>query len=161
MRFLWLMLLLPSVAFASGDQWKQVGKGEMHKLFWHVYDTTLTTPNGNYDPNKPYALENHYHMDFTAEELAERSIDEMRRHAAFSENKADAWRAALSKLWPDVKDGDRIRAVATPNKKVTFYHNGTHVGEVADASFVKPFMDIWLGENSSEPELRNALLRTE
>ena len=34
-------------------------------------------------------------------------------------------------------------------------------GDVRDPDFVKPFMDIWLGENTSEPELRAALLNAQ
>ena len=159
----WLMawlVLLPSVAIAS-DGWKQVGKGEMHMLFWHVYDTTLTSPNGIYDVQQPYALENLYHMDFTANELAERSIEEMRHHATFDDAQAASWREALVALWPDIREGDKVRAVAIPNRHVRFYVNDAHVGDVNDPTFVRPFMDIWLGENTSEPSLRSQLLSSE
>lgn len=153
-----LCMLLPSVAMASSAEWELVGKGEMHKLFWHVYDTELKTENGVYDPAKPYKLENTYHMDFTAKELAEKSIEEMHRHAEFTDAQAANWQTQLEALWPDVKEGDRIGAVATPNKQVEFFHNARKVGAISDPDFVEPFMDIWLGKNTSEPDLRAALL---
>lgn len=157
-RVLLLIICMPTIALATSAEWKLVGKGEMHKLFWHVYDTSLKTPTGSYDPSKPYALENTYHMDFSDVELAERSIKEMRLHAEFTDAQAADWLAQLVALWPDVNEGDRIRAKAFPGERVMFYHNATRLGSIDDAAFVKPFMDIWLGENSSEPDLRNALL---
>lgn len=161
MRFVTLVTLLfmPLLSWADTASWKVVGSGEMHQLFWHVYNTTLTTPSGVYDPAKPYALENHYFMNFTAKELAERSIKEMRRHATFSDTQAAQWQQQLEAIWPDVKEGDRIRAIAIPSKKITFLHNGNQVGDIDDKQFVKPFMDIWLGENTSEPTLRLQLLQ--
>ena len=159
MKYLFLLcLFIPSIAMAGSAEWKQVGKGEMHKLFWHVYDTELKTANGVYDPAKPYKLENHYHMDFTAAELAERSIKEMHRHAEFTDAQGAAWQKQLEVVWPDIKEGDRIGALAMPNKQVVFFHNARKLGVIADPAFVKPFMDIWLGKNTSEPELRAALL---
>jgi hypothetical protein len=160
MRLILILLLCPAIVFANNPDWKLVGTGEMHKLLWHVYDTKLTTANGAYDPSKPYQLENTYHMDFTAKELAERSIGEMRRHGTFSDAQARRWQSELVALWPDVQEGDRIAAKAVPGKKVVFYHNGTELGAISDAIFVELFMAIWLGENTSEPELRAALLGT-
>jgi len=156
-KLLLLWLLFPAMAFA-GDDWKLVGKGEMHKLFWHVYDSALYSRDGTYNPEKPYALENTYHMDFTDAELADRSIDEIRAAQTISEPQAKLWRKLLVDLWPDVKEGDVIRAEAMPNEAVHFYYNGKPVGTINDARFVRPFMDIWLGKHSSEPALRNALV---
>ncbi len=151
-----LLLLLPCIAHA--ESWELVGKGEMHKLFWHVYDSALYSKDGTYNPNKPYALENTYRMDFTDTELADRTIEEMRSAHNISDAQAKLWRHLLVELWPNVKEGDVIRAKAIPKTSVQFFLNGKKLGVIADAQFVQPFMDIWLGEKSSEPELRNALI---
>lgn len=157
MKYAWILFLLVPL-HAHATEWKLVGKGEMHKLFWHVYDTALYTPSGSYNPNEPYALENTYHMDFIPEELADRTIDEMKHQMQMSEAQETAWRNKLIEIWPTVKEGDVIRAEATPKKQVVFYHNRKHVGTISDPQFVAPFMDIWLGERTTEPGLRTAIL---
>jgi len=61
-------------------------------------------------------------------------------------------------LFPDVKSGDRITGVNQPDTGAVFWINGRLLGEVRDPAFAKQFFGIWLSPQTSEPQLRRALL---
>ena len=158
-RVLFALLMAPTIAFAAAPAgMQQVGKGSLNKLFFHVYDATLYAPGGKYDPTKKHALELTYQMDFDAEEIIDRSINEIRHAQAVSPEQESQWRKALATLIPDVKEGDRIRASATPGKSIMFAHNDKATGTLTDKTLLDPFMHIWLGSKTSEPALRKKLL---
>jgi hypothetical protein len=71
---------------------------------------------------------------------------------------AERWQAQLTAALPDIRRGDRLAGVHRPGQGVSFFHNGRLTGEVADATFARLFFAIWLGEATSAPELRQALI---
>jgi len=64
-------------------------------------------------------------------------------------------------LFPDVKAGDVITGVHQPAMGVVFWCNGRLLGEVRDPLFARLFFGIWLSPQTSEPQLRSALLALE
>ena len=70
---------------------------------------------------------------------------------------ARVWLTALQEVLPDVAAGDRITALHPPGG-VAFWHQGRRIGGMGDVAFGTKFFGIWLGEATSEPKLRNALL---
>lgn len=157
-RLLLTAMLVPSLAFAAAPAgMEKVGSASLHKLVFHVYDATLYAPGGAYDPAKKHALELTYQMDFTSKEIVDRSIQEIRHAQSVSPEQEKQWREELGKVIPDVKDGDRIRALATPGKSIEFSHNEKTIGTLTDKTLVDPFMNIWLGPKTNEPSLRKKL----
>lgn len=158
-HLMFTLALIPTIAAAAAPAGMQkVGEASLHKLFFHVYDATLYAPGGKFDPAKKYALELTYQMDFTSAEIIDRSIDEIRHAQPVSAGQEQQWRDALAKVIPDVKDGDRIRALATPGKSIVFAHNEKTTGTMTDKTLVEPFMNIWLGDKTNEPTLRKKLI---
>ena len=104
------------------------------------------------------ALELQYLRGFKGREIAQRSIDEMRRQANFGEAKAQTWLQAMSNAFPDVANGDRLLGLYLPGRGARFYANGRLTAEIMDAEFAQLFFGIWLSERTSEPRLRLALL---
>ena len=107
------------------------------------------------------ALELHYLRDFSAKDIARRSLEEMRRQASIPEAQATQWEAALRQAFPDVKAGDRITGIYRPegpDAGARFLTNGQATGELRDAAFARLFFGIWLSPKTSEPALRQALL---
>lgn len=45
-----------------------------------------------------------------------------------------------------------------PTTGAVFWSNGRLLGEVRDRAFAKQFFGIWLSRQTSEPQLRSALL---
>lgn len=137
---------------------KKVGQGTLSYLLVDPYDAAFWSADGSANLNQPHAVEIHYRMGFSSEDLAERSVEEMNRIKDFPADLDAKWQQEMQRIFPDVKKGDRIRAAAFPEKKVVFFHNGKPTGEVTDPEFSRAFTAIWVGANTSEPELRAKLL---
>ncbi len=105
-----------------------------------------------------YALELQYLRAFKGRDIAQRSIEEMRRIGAFTDAQAQAWLQAMMAAFPDVSAGDRLLGLHVPGRGAQFFHNGRPTGEVADPAFARLFFGIWLSEQTSAPRLRAALL---
>lgn len=105
-----------------------------------------------------YALELQYLRAFKGRDIAQRSIEEMRRIGRFTEAQARDWQQAMAAVFPDVSAGDRLLGVHLPGRGAQFLHNGRPAGEIADPEFARLFFGIWLSEQTSAPRLRAALL---
>ena len=142
-------------------QHKLSGKGRLTVWGFDVYDASLwVTPGFKADKLTalPFALELAYLRDFTNTDIAERSLVEMRRSASISDAQAKAWTAAMLRVIPNVKKGDRIMGVYRPGTGAAFLVNGKSAGEIMDAEFARLFFGIWLSPKTSEPKVRSALL---
>lgn len=143
--------------------------GQARFRFWgfDVYQATLWVAPGFAAPayeQSPFVLELAYLRDFKGADIAKRSIAEMRRQASItpmSPAQETAWEREMRALFPDVKDGDRITGVNQPGTGAVFWSNGRLLGEVRDPLFAKLFFGIWLSPQTSEPQLRRALLAQE
>lgn len=137
--------------------------GQAKLKFWgfEVYQATLWVGPGfaatDYAQH-PFALDLAYLRDFKGADIAQRSIAEMRRQAPMTSTQETAWENQMRALFPDVKTGDRITGVNQPATGAVFWSNGRLLGEVRDPAFAKQFFGIWLSPQTSEPELRRALL---
>jgi hypothetical protein len=137
------------------------GTARLRFLGMHIYDAKLWAKDG-FAPEAfdrhPLALELIYGRSLVGSMIAERSLKEMKRVAEVPADRADRWLGEMKKLFPDVKEGDRITGVLKPAEAARFYVNGRFRGEVRDAEFARAFFGIWLSERTSEPEMRSALI---
>ena len=106
----------------------------------------------------PFALELAYLRSFRAADIAKRSLQEMRRAGTFDAAQAQRWQSALQRVLPDVKPGDRLVGINRPGQGLAFVLNGKPQGEIADPQLAALFFAIWLGDKTSEPAMRQALL---
>ena len=142
-------------------QHRLVGKGRLTFWGFQVYDARLwALPGFKADSlaTQPFALELAYLRGFDNQDVAERSIAEMRRSAAISDAQAKIWIDEMMRALPDVKKGDRIMGIHRPGVGAQFLMNGKPTGEIRDAEFARLFFGIWLSSKTSEPKLRAALL---
>ena len=65
----------------------------------------------------------------------------------------------LSKIFPDVVEGDEIIGVSDPSEGARFFLNDLLIGTITDQNLSRRFFDIWLSEKTSEPEIRKLLMR--
>ena len=137
--------------------------GSAKLTFWgfDVYNASLWVTPGfkapDYDQHG-FALELGYLRDFSGEDIARRSLDEMRRLQRIPDAQARQWERAMRDVFPDVRAGDRISGVNRPGVGVFFLINGKPAGDIRDAEFARLFFGIWLLPDTSEPRLRQALL---
>ena len=114
-----------------------VGQGTMRFLGFEVYRARLWAQPG-FDADQysahPLALELTYQRNFTAQAIAKRSIEEMRRVAPFGPEQAERWQTALQAALPDVKPGDTLTGIYQPGSGATFRLGPRVVGEVPRVS---------------------------
>jgi hypothetical protein len=106
----------------------------------------------------PLALELTYARRLKGQAIAERSITEMRRGGAFTDEQAARWLQAMGAMFPDVASGDRLTGLYHPERGAEFLFNDQRVGQIDDALFARLFFGIWLGTHTSEPAMRQQLL---
>lgn len=167
MRFLMLTLSLlagaPALAMSQTVQQElsnpaKVGQGKFTYYFWDVYNATLYAPEGQWKKTGPFALTLEYLRDFEGKKIAQRSIEEMEKQGATDKQQLSVWQEEMASIFPDVKDGDALTGVVTSEGNTRFFYNESLIGEIEDEAFTQRFFDIWLAENTSEPELREKLL---
>ncbi len=152
-----LVALVPVRLHAANDPTaglRRWGSGEFRRFGFPIYEATLWAED---DPQRPpLALSLVYRRAISGRSIAEASIDEMRRLGG-DEAPLAAWGAALARLFPDVRPGDRIVGVYHA-QGAHFFHNGIALGSIGDAEFARRFFAIWLDPRTRAPELRAALL---
>ena len=148
----------PRSAFASTDplaglsRW---GSGEFRRFGFLVYEATLWAGD---DPQRPpLALRLDYKRSIAGSAIVDASVTEMRQLGA-SEADLRRWAQEMTRLFPDVRDGDQLTGIHLADSAV-FLFNGSPRGEIADPEFARRFFAIWLDPRTSAPTLRAALLR--
>lgn len=152
-----LSMLMPVAALAA-EPMEKMGSARLRVMMLSVYDATLYAPGGVYNAEEPHALALTYRMNFTRDEIVDRTLQEIRDAQTVSDAQAKTWRAELNRVIPDVKNGDTIKATARPGRDLRFTHNGKETGVITDTTLIAPFMNIWLGPKTNEPGLRDKLL---
>lgn len=160
------MLALPAWPSAAAEPslppgLRAAGQGLLRVFGFSIYRARLWVSPG-FEPAQwaalPLALELEYLRDIQGEDIAARSLQEMRRVGAPSAEQAQRWQAALQALLPDVRSGDRLMGWHRPAQGALFLRGAQPLGEVADPAFSRLFFGIWLSERTGAPELRQALL---
>ncbi len=147
-------------ASAPLAQLRAAGSGTYRYWGFDVYQASLWVEPGFESAllaRQRYALELQYLRAFKGRDIAQRSLDEMRRLDAIPDAQARNWLEAMQAAFPDVAAGDRLLGVHLPGRGAQFFHNGRLTAEIADAGFARLFFGIWLSEQTSAPRLRAAL----
>lgn len=138
--------------------------GQAKMSFWgfDVYQASLWVAPGfsaaTY-ADHAFALELSYLRSFSGADIAKRSLTEMARQAPIRGDQGQRWGDQMRALFPDVKSGDRLTGIHRPGLGARFLLNGQLRGEIADPEFARLFFGIWLSPQTSEPNLRLALLQ--
>jgi hypothetical protein len=157
-------LLYSSQAFANQNIPKlipdaeKVGQGTLSFAFWDIYDAALYAPDGKLDESTPFVLSLRYMREISAKDIVSHSVKEIRRQGFADEERLAKWEKEMSNIFPDVQDGLVLSAVFIPGKETIFYQDDKAIGRVKDPEFTRFFANIWLGDNTLEPALRNKLL---
>lgn len=137
---------------------KIVGSGRLSFWMWDVYDASLYAEDGMYKNSKPFALYIKYLMSFRKESLANRTIQEIKRQGYKDNDKLLLWKNQLIKIFPDVEKGEAITAIYLDGGSIGFFLENKSLGYINSPEFTRKFFDIWIGEKTSEQELRIKLL---
>lgn len=152
------IIQLSAVALSAESNLPLRGKGEFKWFVLDIYEATFWATPGDDFFSRDLKLGLKYKRDLKGKDIAEQSIKEMQR-SELSENEAKIYRQKLLEIIPDVKEGDQIEARYSPEIGIIFTLNSNkELGRITDLTFSKKFLNIWLGENTSAPDLRRKLL---
>jgi hypothetical protein len=104
-------------------------------------------------------LELRYGLSLKGDRIAARSVDEMAGIGQGTQAQRLAWGEAMRRLFPDVSSGDRILGQYSPRGPSRFFYNDRPLGTIEDPDFGRAFFGIWLDPRTSEPAMRESLLR--
>lgn len=137
---------------------QKVGHAKLEVLFWDIYQSSLYSPNGKFEPNTyPMALQIQYLRDIKADDLIKRTAKEWDK-LGIAKQTYQAWVPKITEIWPDIKKGDELMLVVDEGKNSQFYFNQKPIGTLEDKEFGPNFLAIWLDENASFPKLRKQLI---
>ncbi|TDF38693.1 hypothetical protein EYS14_13325 [Alteromonadaceae bacterium M269] len=135
-----------------------IGQAKLKVLFWDIYESYLYTDKQEYRPDVyPVALRIRYLRDISKDDLLERTDKEW-KDLGLSKEQRQQGLALVENVWPDISKGDELLIKVDENQESTFYFNQKSIAHIKDKSFGPQFLDIWLSENCSRPELRNQLI---
>lgn len=138
-----------------------LGSGRLTFFRLPVYEARLWVSSGFTAANSaqvPLALELQYARAVGGKLIAERSLSEMKKLGEVTDEQSTRWLAEMTRLFPDIAQGERLTGVHRPGESARFFFNGRLRGEVRDADFARLFFSVWLSPRTSEPQLRQALL---
>jgi hypothetical protein len=159
-----IFMLLVSTASAGSitapENWNKVGEAELKVLWFHIYSAALFTPSGKYlnvDVNKPnpLLLELTYKRNISKADLIEETEEQLEM---FTESeKIPIWIGQLNQIWPEISKGDQLSFWIDEQGHGNFFYNQSWIGVVTEPEFSNAFINIWLSEKSSYPELAKEL----
>ena len=137
--------------------------GQHRFTYWgfEVYDASLwgSTAFAPQDwAKQSLVLELRYLRDFKGADIAQRSIDEMQGQRTLSAAQKQTWSGVLLSLIPNVRSGERLTGIYTPDKGMQLLHQDRLLGEVTDVDLAQRFFGIWLAPETSQRQLRQQLL---
>ena len=137
--------------------------GQHRLTYWgfDVYDASLwaSAPFAAQDWAKQMlVIDLRYLRDFKGTDLAQRSIDEMQGQRPLSAAQLQSWTATLQALMPNVRAGEHITGIYSPDIGMQLLHQDRLLGELRDAEFAQRFLGIWLATETSQRQLRQKLL---
>lgn len=153
----WVYGSVPEVVKDSVPVVEQVGATRFSVFLWDVYDISLYAPSGKFDPKSTFALHLEYLRSIRGDVIAEKSVDEMRKQG-ISEVKLAAWYVQMKEIFPDVDRGTELIGVFNPQGPTEFYNGSELIGQVVDPEFGPAFSAIWLGQQTSRPQVRSKLI---
>lgn len=140
---------------------KKLGKARLTVFIFKVYDAKLWAERKEATLDQKLSLKLTYLRDFEAKDIIKQSMKEFKEIGVKKENMKQ-WQEYLNGMFPDVKEGEVLRAHYDPKKGVAIFHNEKVEYSFRDnLEFAKDFMGIWLSPKTSEPELRAKLFGIE
>ncbi len=150
----------------SWQSWPLVGEAQLSWFIFDIYQSRLTTPNGEYlekddiTPH-PLALTIEYQRDISRDQLIDATQEQWEK-LGINDPDSVSWLMTMKEIYPDIREGDQLSYV-TDGKVGTFYHSSRFfknrlIGKVESESLNDAFLSIWLAPNSEFKHLRDQLV---
>jgi hypothetical protein len=138
------------------QNWKRIGEAELSILWFDVYNAELLSADGRYTGVKnPLILKLNYHRNISQHDLLKETQKQIEQFARTGQTQQ--WLAKLSQIWPDIQKGDQLTFWVDQKSTGHFFYNENWIGSLQDPAFSDAFIQIWLSDNSSYPDLAKKL----
>ena len=114
---------IPTTIQKSFEQPSLVGSATLKFLGMKVYDIFLWSEGVGFSYKKRFAIHIKYNMNFSREDLAQRSIVEIEKLHELSKKEKETYLNNLKEIFHPIKKGDEKTAIFVPSKGVTMFHN--------------------------------------
>ena len=135
---------------------KSVGRATYKFLLLDIYYATLISETGHY-PSDKFALILRYNRDFTKKSVVKETVEQLQKQKKYSESELIALKQLLNKTFRTIQKHDQFIAIKLLDKGI-FYFKNEKVLETNDMDFLDLFFNIWLRENSQDPDFTKSLL---
>ena len=138
-----------------------IGEGTLKVFIWEVYDVRLFAELKPISRANELILEFDHKRELSKDKVIKASIKEMKRQNGINHNEVDDWQEFLERGMQSVQNGTKAAVYWSSKGRITFYYEGSEPVTINNEEFANAFVDIWLGEQTSQPELRRLLLGIE
>jgi hypothetical protein len=158
-KLLIILFFVGNCAVAS--EMKLIGQGTLNVLFFEVYDVRLLSDFMPFSWENKFQLEFEYKRSITKERIIDSSIKELKRQQNVTEHNLEEWTTYLEEVIQPLQEGIKATIKWNPQGTITFQNEGVKSVTIKDESFARSYINIWLGEETSQPKLRSQLLGVE
>ena len=151
-----ILLLFCHVSVAS--EMKLIGEGTLTVLFFKVYDIRLLSDSKLFSWENEFQLEFEYRRNITKERVIDSSLKELKRQHNVTEQNLEEWKTYLEEVIQPLQEGSKATIEWNPQGTITFQNEGLKSVTIKDESFARSYLKIWLGEETSQPNLQSQLL---
>jgi len=155
-KLLLIFFILGNCAVAS--EMKFIGQGALKVLFFEVYDIRLLADSKPFSWKNKFQLEFEYKREVKKETVIESSIKEMHRQSSVLDKDINKWQEYLEISIKSVQEGSQATVTWNPSGQITFHYQNSNPTTIEDENFARAFLNIWLGDETSQPKLRSQLL---
>jgi hypothetical protein len=164
-QFCALIILVFSISWTSQAQQEEfqspklIGEGTLKVLMWEVYDLRLFTDGTPFSWSDKFLLEFDYSRELKKESVIDASLKEFKLQPNVSDKDIKAWEVYLEQVIQPVQKGTKATVLWVPEGQIIFHYEGSKPTTIENEKFARAFLNIWLGEKTSRPKLRNQLLK--
>ena len=105
-----------------------------------------------------FQLEFEYRRTITKERVIDSSLKELKRQQNVTEQNLEEWKTYLEEVIQPLQEGSKATIEWNPQGTITFQNEGLKSVTIKDESFARSYLKIWLGEETSQPNLQSQLL---
>lgn len=135
------------------------GEGRLSVMVWSLYDARLWAAAHRGDVfDSPFMLELTYLRHISGRQIADATAEEIRSQGLNDEIKIATWHRQLKRIIPDVDTGITLAGMSNKAGYTVFFKNGKEIGRITDPEFTRYFFNIWLGDKTRNPRLRQQLM---
>jgi hypothetical protein len=163
-KILFILLFIFTSSVASDMQEAEfssptiIGEGTLKVFFMEIYDLRLIADSPTFSWQNKFKLDFIYTRDLKKDSVIKSSIKELRRQSSISESDIELWQGYLEQSIKPVQEGTHATVLWEPEGQITFLYENSDPTTIEDEDFARAFLNIWLGEEASQPKLRGQLL---